>query len=291
MGSAFTTIVLPIALAVVMLGLGLGLTRADFERILKHPRVTVVALICQVLILPLVCFALIHAFALPPELAVGMMLLAAAPGGTSANLASHLFRGDVALNISLTAVNSVLSLITLPVTVNLAVNYFGADTDRVGSQLGTTLNIFAIVLLPVIIGMLIRSRRARWADRMDRPVRVASLVILVLVLVGAITTNWDLLAAEFGRLCLIAVVFCLVSLGVGFGVPRWFGAPHRQAIATSFEIGLHNATLAIVVAQTVLGSVELSLPAAVYGVLMVPLALAMGMVIRSRPGLRPSPAT
>src|SRR6478609_11876636 len=192
MGSAFTTIVLPIALAVVMLGLGLGLTRADFERILKHPRVTVVALICQVLILPLVCFALIHAFALPPELAVGMMLLAAAPGGTSANLASHLFRGDVALNISLTAVNSVLALVSLPVLVNLSISYFGAGAAEIGTQAKTAIDVFVIVLLPVIVGMLLRSRRPAWADRMERPVRIASFAILVLVLLAAIATNWDL---------------------------------------------------------------------------------------------------
>jgi BASS family bile acid:Na+ symporter len=291
MGSAFTTIALPVALAIVMLGLGLGLTRSNFERVLKHPKVTIVALVCQVLVLPAVCFVLILAFSLPPELAVGMMLLAAAPGGTTANLVSHVFRGDVALNISLTAVNSVLSLLTLPVVVNLSVNYFEAQTDRMGTQFETALDVFVIVLLPVILGMLIRSWRPQLADRMDRPVRLASLVILILVLVGAIAANWDLLTSEFGRLSLITVLFCLISLGVGFLVPRWFGAPRRQAIATSFEIGIHNATLAIVVAQTVLNSLELSLPAAVYGVLMLPLAVAFGALIRDRSGVRPAPAT
>jgi len=287
MGSAFTTIVLPIALAIVMLGLGLGLTRQDFERIARNPKISVIALVCQVLILPIVCFGLVLAFSLPPELAVGMLLLAAAPGGTTANLVSHVFRGDVALNVSLTAVNSVLSLFTLPVVVNLSVNYFGAQTDRMGTQFETALDVFVIVLLPVVLGMLIRSRRPSLAQRMDRPVRAASMGILVLVLAGAIAANWDLLASEFGRLAGIAVVFCLISLGVGFLVPRWFGAPHRQAIATSFEIGIHNATLAIVVARTVLDSEELSLPAAVYGVLMLPLALAFGALIRNRARVLP----
>ncbi len=287
MGSVFTTIALPIALAVVMLGLGLGLTRADFERVVRHPTVTVVALVCQILVLPAACFALVLAFELPPALAVGMMLLAAAPGGTSANLFSHLFRGDVALNISLTAVNSVLALVTLPVVVNLAVGYFGAGVDPIGAQVKTAVDVFVIVLLPVIVGMLIRARRPTWADRMDRPVRIASFIILVLVLMGAIATNWNLLAAEFGRLSLITVLFCVLSLSMGFVLPRWFGAPHRQAVATSFEIGIHNATLAIVVAQTVLDSTELSLPAAVYGVLMLPLAFAFGTLIRDRSAVRP----
>jgi len=287
MGSAFTTIALPIALAVVMLGLGLGLTRSDFERVVRHPTVTVVALVCQILVLPAACFALVLAFELPPALAVGMMLLAAAPGGTSANLFSHLFRGDVALNISLTAVNSVLALVTLPVVVNLAVGYFGAGVDPIGAQVKTAVDVFVIVLLPVIVGMLIRARRPTWADRMDRPVRIASFIILVLVLMGAIATNWNLLAAEFGRLSLITALFCVLSLSMGFVLPRWFGAPHRQAVATSFEIGIHNATLAIVVAQTVLDSTELSLPAAVYGVLMLPLAFAFGTLIRDRSAVRP----
>ena len=287
MGSVFTTIALPIALAVVMLGLGLGLTRSDFERVVRHPTVTVVALVCQILVLPAACFALVLAFELPPALAVGMMLLAAAPGGTSANLFSHLFRGDVALNISLTAVNSVLALVTLPVVVNLAVGYFGAGVDPIGAQVKTAVDVFVIVLLPVIVGMLVRARRPTWADRMDRPVRIASFIILVLVLMGAIATNWNLLAAEFGRLSLITVLFCVLSLSMGFVLPRWFGAPHRQAVATSFEIGIHNATLAIVVAQTVLDSTELSLPAAVYGVLMLPLAFAFVTLIRDRSAVRP----
>lgn len=290
MGTVFTTVALPVALAIVMLGLGLGLTTADFERVLRHSRVTVVALVCQLLVMPAICFALVLAFELPPALAVGMLLLAAAPGGTSANLVSHIFRGDVALNISLTAVNSVLALITLPVVVNLSVGYFGAGIEPIGAQVKTAIDVFVIVLLPVIVGMLIRFWRPAWASRMDRPVRVASFTILVLVLFGAIATNWDLLTSEFGRLSLITVLFCLLSLSVGFLVPRWFGAPHRQAVATSFEIGIHNATLAIVVAQTVLDSVELSLPAAVYGVLMLPLAFAFGTIVRDRSAVRPGPA-
>lgn len=290
MGTVFTTAALPVALAVVMLGLGLSLTRADFERVARHPGVSVVALVCQILVLPAACFALILAFDLPPALAVGMMLLAAAPGGTSANLFSHLFRGDVALNISLTAVNSVLALVTLPVLVNLSLGYFDAGIEPIGTQARTAVDVFVIVLLPVIVGMLIRSRRPALADRMKRPVRTASFVILVLVLLGAIVTNLDLLTQEFGRLSLITVLFCLLSLSVGFLVPRWFGAPHRQAVATSFEIGIHNATLAIVVAQTVLDSTELSLPAAVYGVLMLPLAFAFGTLIRARTAVRPEPA-
>lgn len=276
------TVGLPIALGIVMFGLGLSLTTADFARVLVRPRAVIVALICQVIVLPVICFGLVLLFRLPPVLAVGMMLLAASPGGPTANLLSHLFRGDVALNISLTAVNSVIAVVTLPVVTNLALQYFAPLDGELGMQGAKMLEVFAIVLVPVGIGMLVRRLRPRFALAMDRPVRIASVVILVIVVTGAVVSNWALLVANAGRLALIVVVFCLISLALGYAAPRWFRVPRRQAVATSFEVGVHNATLAIVVAQTVLGSVELSLPAAVYGVTMFFLALGFGFVVRER---------
>lgn len=282
MGSALTTIGLPVALGIIMLGLGLSLAVADFARVLKQPKAVVIALLCQLIALPAVCFGLVLAFQLPPILAVGMMMLAASPGGTTANLYSHLFRGDIALNISLTAVNSVIAVITLPLITNFAIAYFRPFDDTLGLQWSKALEVFAIVLLPVALGMLIRRFRPRFADGMDKPVRIASVVILIVVIAGAVASNWALLVANFAQLALITVLFCLISLSVGFLVPRWLRVGKRQAIATSFEIGIHNATLAIVIAQSVLGSVELSLPAAVYGVLMFFIAFGFGFLIRDR---------
>lgn len=292
MGSALTTIGLPVALGIIMLGLGLSLTLADFARVLKQPRAVMVALFCQLLVLPAICFGLVVAFQLPPVLAVGMMMLAASPGGTTANLYSHLFRGDIALNISLTAVNSVIAVITLPLITNFAIAVFQPFDDQLGLQWSKALEVFAIVLLPVALGMLIRRLRPRFADAMDKPVRIASVVILIVVIAGAVASNWSLLVANVAQLALITVLFCLISLSVGFLVPRLLGVGRRQAIASSFEIGIHNATLAIVIAQTVLGSVELSLPAAVYGVLMFFIAFAFGVLIRdrTRPDGETSPA-
>lgn len=282
MGSALTTIGLPVALGIIMLGLGLSLTLADFARVLKQPKAVLIALICQLLVLPVICFGLVLLFDLPPVLAVGMMMLAASPGGTTANLYSHLFRGDIALNISLTAVNSVIAVITLPVITNLAIMYFNPFDDQLGLQWAKALEVFAIVLLPVAVGMLVRRFRPTFADRMDKPVRIASVVILVVVIAGAVASNWELLIDNFTQLALITVVFCLISLAIGFWVPRMLKVGTRQSIAISFEIGIHNATLAIVIAQTVLGSVELSLPAAVYGVLMFFIAFGFGFIIRGR---------
>lgn len=284
MGSALTTIGLPVALGIIMLGLGLSLTLADFARVLKQPKAVMIALLCQLLLLPAICFGLVLAFQLPPILAVGMMMLAASPGGTTANLYSHLFRGDIALNISLTAVNSVIAVITLPLITNFAIAYFRPFDDTLGLQWSKALEVFAIVLLPVALGMLTRRFWPRFAAGMDKPVRIASVIILIVVIAGAVASNWSLLVDNVARLALITVLFCVISLTVGFLIPRWLRVGKRQAIATSFEIGIHNATLAIVIAQSVLGSVELSLPAAVYGVLMFFIAFGFGFVIRDRAG-------
>ena len=273
---------LPIALAVIMFGLGLDLTLQDFARIGRRPKPVVVALACQLFLLPLICFGLVILFALPPLLAVGMMLLAASPGGTVANLYSHLFRGDVALNISLTAINSIIAVVTLPLVVNLAIGFFQPGDLAVGLQFRKTFEVFLIVLVPVAMGMLVRGFRPGFADAMDRPVRIASVVILTVVVVGAALSNLDVLVNDLPSLAGITVSFCVLSLGVGYVVPRLLRIDRPQAVASAFEVGIHNATLAIVVAQSVLMSPQMSLPAAVYGVLMFPLAALFGLIIKRR---------
>src|ERR687894_1265041 len=158
MDSALTTVLLPLALALVMFGLGLSLTVGDFARVGRQPKAVLIALALQLLVLPALCFGLVVLFDLPPLLAVGMLLLAASPGGTTANLFSHLFRGDVALNISLTAVNSLIAVVTLPVVVNLALSHFDPPgASGLGLQFGKTVQVFAIVLVPVALGMVVRS--------------------------------------------------------------------------------------------------------------------------------------
>ncbi|MGH3704535.1 MAG: bile acid:sodium symporter family protein, partial [Agromyces sp.] len=163
-----------------------------------------------------------------------------------------------------------------------AIAYFLPGDDGLGLQLAKVVEVFAIVLLPVVLGMLVRWWRPAFADRMDKPVRIASVVILVIVIAGAIVSNLELLLANFGSLAAITVLFCVLSLSVGYLVPRLLRVGPAQSIASSFEIGIHNATLAIVIAQTVIGSVEMSLPAAVYGVLMFFVALGFGFLIRRR---------
>ncbi|WP_367128069.1 bile acid:sodium symporter family protein [Saccharothrix sp. HUAS TT1] len=282
MDSALTSVGLPVALAVVMFGLGLSLTVADFARIAREPRAVAVALATQLLLLPLICFGLVVGLGLSPVLAVGMMLLAASPGGTTANLFSHLFRGDVALNITLTAVNSVLAVATLPLVVNFALDHFAppsSDGGAVGLEFGKVAQVFAIVLVPVVLGMAVRRWSAAFADRADRPVRIFSAVVLVAVIAGTIVAERDNIGAYLADIGLVAVLFCACSLAAGYLVPRLARVGKRQAIASAFEVGVHNSTLAITVAVTVLGSEQLAVPAAVYGVVMFPLAAAAGFLV------------
>jgi len=281
MDSALTTIGLPIALAIIMFGLGLGLTLADFRRVGKHPKAVVVALACQLILLPAVCFGLVVLFDLPALLGIGMLLLAASPGGTTANLFSHLFHGDVALNISLTAVNSVISVVTLPLITNLAISYYDRGDD-VSLPLSEVLQVFAIVLIPVAIGMLVRNRSQGFAELMDRPVRIGSALVLAILVLGILLDERENVGDYLADVGLVAATFCAISLVVGYAVPKAFGEVEDQAIASSMEIGVHNATLAIFVAVEVLDSTEVSVPAAVYSIFMFVFAALWGTLLTRR---------
>ncbi|MFB6653696.1 bile acid:sodium symporter family protein [Streptomyces microflavus] len=279
--SALITTGLPIALAIIMFGLGLSLTTDDFRRVTRSPKAVVVALVLQVLVLPLVAFGLVKIFDLDPLLAVGVMLLAASPGGTTANLFSHLFRGDVALNITLTAINSVLAAITIPIITNLAIDHFDAEGD-LGLQLGKVVQVIAIVLIPVAVGMAVRRRSADFAARADRPVRIFSIVVLVIVSVGALLGERENLADYMKQVGLVTGIFCLASLTLGYAGARLLRLDKRQAIASSMEVGIHNTTVALTIALSVLDSTEVAIPSAVYSVLMYVLATAFGYLITRR---------
>lgn len=282
--NALTAVLMPLALAVIMLGLGLGLTLADFKRVVAYPRAVFIALVCQVGILPAACFAIAKGFDLSPELAVGLMLLAASPGGATANLFSHLARGDVALNITLTAVNSAVSLVTLPLIVNVSLAYFMGAERGVPMQLSKVLQVFAVVLIPVTIGMLIRGRRPALAKRLDRPVRVASAGFLVLVIAATVLKERANLVSFFEQVGAAALVFNLVSMAIGYLVPLLARIPERQAVAIGMEIGIHNGTLAIAIASspTLLANSIMAIPPAIYSLIMFFTAAAFGALVSRR---------
>lgn len=282
--SVTTKILLPIALAVIMLGLGLSLQLADFKRVITYPRAVAIGLACQMLILPFACLGIAHAFQLPPVLAVGLMLLAASPGGATANLFSHLAKGDVALNITLTAVNSVLSLVTLPLIVNLSLEHFMGAEKTLPLQFTKIISVVALVLVPVGIGMVIRAKRPLVADRMDRPVRIISAAFLVFVIVASIIKERANIGTYFEQVGLAALAFNLTSMGIGYLVPRLARVEPRQAVAIGMEIGIHNGTLAITIASSsaLLANTTMAIPAAVYSVLMFFTAAVFGYFAAKR---------
>ncbi|WP_372455765.1 bile acid:sodium symporter family protein [Nonomuraea sediminis] len=275
---------LPYALGIVMLGLGLGLTLDDFRRVGQYPKAAVVALLCQVVLLPAICFGLVMVFRLPPELAVGMMVVAASPGGPTANLFSHLFGGNVALNVTLTAVNSVLVVVTLPIVVNLSAGYFLPGGATLGLQFDKLQQVFVMVLGPVAIGMLVRALAPRVAQRLNLPVRVLSVVVLVTVISAVLYGERENLVDYFVSVGLAVLAFNIVSLLIGYGVPRLAGVEHRAATAAGFEIGIHNTALAITIALSpaLLNSAEIAIPGAVYGIVMFFTASGFGWLISRR---------
>jgi BASS family bile acid:Na+ symporter len=289
MGSTFFAVFLPLALALVMFGLGLTLTVDDFARVLRYPKAAVVALLCQMVLLPAICLGLIYLFRLEGALAVGMMLLVAAPGGPSANLFSHIAGGNVALNITLTAINSVLAVFTLPLVVTLAYTLFMPEDASIGLRPDKFVQVFAIVLVPAAIGMWVHRRFTGWADRMRKNVKIVSAVVLLLVVVAAVGREFDTLTENIGKLATISLVLSTLSFVIGYTVPRLFQVEADQAIASAMEIGIHNGALAIAVASTVLHNDAMAVPPAVYGVLMnIPAVIVAYLLARRVRGSRPA---
>ncbi|QUX28326.1 bile acid:sodium symporter family protein [Nocardiopsis akebiae] len=281
MDSTIATIALPAALAVIMLGLGLSLTVGDFVRLTRMPGTVALVLGCQILVLPLVCLALVLLFDPPPALAVGMMLLAASPGGTTASLYSYLFRGNVALNISLTALNSLTAMVTLPLITNLAIARFMGDGGALGLQVGKVLQVFAVILVPVAVGMLVRARARAFAQRMERPVKIASVAVLFGVIAVALYQELDNIGDYIVSVGLMVLLFNVASLTIGYWAPRVLGTGRPEAIASCMEVGLHNTTLSLAIALSpaLLGSTEIAVPSAVYGVLMFFTAAVTGLLL------------
>ena len=278
-----------IALGLVMFGLGLSLTVLDFKRLLQHPRAVVLALGLQVLVLPAVCYALIVLLGVSPIYAVGLMLLAASPGGVSANLFSHLFGGNVAMNISLTAINTVLSIVSLPLITNWAINTFAHTGQVVTLQFGKVVEVIVIVLVPVLVGMWVHRRAPAFSARMEKPMKIFSATVLAAFALIAIAKEWTALVESFAGLGPAVLLFNAISLVLGYYLSRAAGLDQSTATAISFEIGIHNSTLAIFIALSVLGNFQLALPAAVYSVSMYMMAPLFGwLVLRRRVAMAPA---
>lgn len=273
------TVVMPMALGIIMLGLGLSLTTDDFKRVVQYPRAMIVGLFCQMLLLPFVCWLVCIFLGLPPALAVGLMLLSAAPGGPVANLYSHLSNGDVALNVTLTAVNCILSLFTLPLIVNLSLAYFMNDDQYIPIQFKKVVEVFSIVLIPVLLGMLINQKRPSISQKLDKPVKIASAVLLAAVIIAVVLKEIDNMASYFQQVGIAALLFNVLSMAVGYFLPRLLQVTQKQAIAIGMEVGIHNGTLAIFIALNVLKNETMAIPAAIYSLIMFFTAAAFGFMV------------
>ncbi|MFW2122434.1 bile acid:sodium symporter family protein [Acinetobacter ursingii] len=279
MDSGIITIFLPIALAIIMAGLGLELRPQDFKRVAKHPKAVFLALFCQLVILVSIAFVICKLLALPPLLAVGVMLLAASPGGPTANLFSYLYKGDIALNITLTAINSVIAAFTLPFIVNLSIQHFINDGQQLGLQFSKVIQVFLIIIVPVCLGMLVRYFSPNVADKLHKPVRTFAVVFLILIIIGAVAKERNSILEYIMQVGLATSLFCIASLLIGYFIPRIFGISSTQARACAFEIGIHNSTLAMTIALTILASTTIAMPAAVYSIFMYLFAAIFGTLL------------
>jgi BASS family bile acid:Na+ symporter len=276
------TVVLPLALGVIMLGLGLSLTPADFRRVWEVPRAILSVIALMFLVLPLVALGIALAFGLQAEMAVGLMLLAATPAGGTVALFTHLSRGDTALALTLTALTNLLGIVAIPLAAQWSMAGFMGEDKSVPLQLAEVMKVLAVILVPALIGMVLRHRMPPLAARMDKPVRLLSLVFLVTVIVALVIQERTLLAASFQDVGLAVLVFNLAGLGMGLLVSRLLGVPRSQGTAVAMGLGVRNGTLTITVAGTAMGSMAMAIPAGVYSLLMFFTAGLAAVLLRRR---------
>lgn len=263
-----TTVVLPLALAVIMFTLGLGLTVDDFKRVIVIPKGVSIGLFNLLLISPFLAFFLAEVFNLSPEMAVGLVLLGATPGGTLANMFTHLAKGETALSITMTAVSSVVAVITIPLFLSLATDRFGnvGNLDEV-NMLSIALRTFLITVLPLSIGLYVHHRIGVRAEVLRKKLSPVALVLFVLVVLAAIVVENELIRENFGKVAMAALALNLLAMAISFTISRVSRLSQRQATAIALELGVHNATVAIAVAG-MLDIDALMAPAAVYSLFM-----------------------
>ena len=275
-----TDVILPLALAFIMFSLGLGLTLDDFARVARKPKDFIVGALSQIVLLPVVAFALVSVWSLPPELALGVMIIAAAPGGVTSNILTAFARGDVALSISLTAVISLLSVVTIPIVVVFAyAQLVGGEAGDV-SVTRTAISVFVIVTVPVVLGLALRRFAESFSIRFEPFARQVSALLFVLVLAGAIFQERSNIVEYFAQAGLITLVLNLLMMVLAYLVARAFASGVKQRIAISIECGLQNGTLAIAVATLLFGGGLATVPAATYSLIMFATALIYIAILR-----------
>lgn len=267
--TSITGIILAISLMIIMFGMGLSLVLSDFKRIVNYPKAVFVGLISQIVVLPFIGYLIATYLNLSPTIAIGIMLLAACPGGATSNLLTHLAKGDLALSVTLTAISSLLAIVTIPIIVQFALTNFGNDTQSISVDAVTMIKqLFVIVIIPVNIGMLIKSKYPKFADRMEKPVKIASAIIFILVIIGVVFSIRDVFMDYLSEAGLPSILLNIITMLIGFSLAMLFKLSKPQAISISIETGIQNGTLAITLATIALNNAEYSIVPAIYGLLM-----------------------
>lgn len=275
-------IILAISLIIIMFGMGLSLTLSDFKKIVFYPKAIIIGLCSQLIILPILGYLIATGLHLSPTTAIGVMLLAACPGGPTSNLLTHLAKGDLALSVSLTAVASLLTIITIPFIMQFAMIEFSNESQKVSVDAITMIKqLLVIVLLPVSLGMWVKAKFSDFANKMEKPVKIASAIIFILVVIGVTYSIKDAFMSYINEAGLPALLLNVSTMGIGFLLALLFKLNKPQAISISIESGIQNGTLAITLATIALNNAEFAIVPAVYGLLMFVTA-AIVILIRSR---------
>ena len=276
-----TDVILPLALAFIMFVLGLGLTGTDFSRVIKQPRDFFVGALSQVILLPVIAFILVKIWPIAPELAIGVMIIAAAPGGVTSNLLTSFAKGDVALSISLTAIISLFSVITIPFIVLTSVELLGgSNITQDISLFSMSRDMFLIVTVPVILGMLLRKFSSGVALKLEPIAKKVSIILFVLVLLGAIAAERENVISYFAQAGLITLILNVVMMIVAYYVAHFLASGTKQKKCITIECGLQNGTLAIFVATSIFGGGMYVIPAATYSLIMFATSLIFVYLVR-----------
>lgn len=264
-----TTLILATALIFTMWGMGLSLVVEDFKRVLKHPKAVILGLLNQLVLLPIIGFTLLSLIPTSPEVAVGIMLLSACPGGPTSNLLSLLAKADTALSVTLTAITSIATIITIPFIVNFGLEHFAGKGENVQLDVISTIGqMFVIVILPMAIGMIIKRKNPAFAAKMDKPVRITSVVILAIIIAGIVVKEKENIADYFAQAGILALLLNASTMIIGYISARVLKLKSKQAISISLESGIQNGTMALAIAGTLLGNAAYGIAPAVYSLLM-----------------------
>lgn len=277
-------VALPLSLAFIMFSLGFGLTFADFGRVLAMPRAALTGMVLQVIAVPLVAFVLLKLVNLPPALAFGVMILAFCPGGVTSNILTKLAGGNVALSITLTAIVSLLSVVTVPILVDWAAGAFLGEAALQINVTGIAISMFAITAVPVLIGLFLRFVAKDFAERTESVISTIAVVLFVVIVIAALATNWQMFIDNIGLLGPLLIGMNALLLILGVLIARGVGLSGGDGLCISVEMGVQNAALGITVAGLVAktgGIPEFAVPAALYGVTMYVVTIPGMFVLRA----------